>query len=321
MTGPPEPRACELCTMNGATLHGGGPWLIVHGTGAKSEDIANSIVERCTGRHVATRLRTIDDISDLNLGTYTGLTLSLPSILVPDVKDALKPFADLVVDYRARKRPGLDLILNGSCPWFDVGDVRLIGPRALIHHSMMKTARAHACAVHYIDNDLEEIDVFELYTNRGLSLVRQPSEEPGGDIAAENIQRVLRRIEGWGVKTADIPAILDHIDRFRDHYEDERFSQLHRPIPGLLRNRLDIILDGPHDVIIGTSKTWQENGARVARELRTELQKFFPGIARPGNLDKKKDSVKALAGFYRDLKIITKYMRHTAKLHEPATIS
>jgi hypothetical protein len=241
--------------------------------------------------------------------------LSLPSVLVTNPRDALKPFADLVIDYRARKRPGLDLILNGSCPWFDVGDVRLIGPRALIHHGTMKTARAHACAVHYTDDGLTEVDVFELYTNRGLSLVHQPIEDPDGDVASENIQRVVRRIEGWGVKTADIPAIIDRIDRFRERYENPRFSQLYRPIPGLLRNRLDVILDGPHDVIIGTPKTWQENGARVARELRTELQKFFSGIARPGNLDKKKDSVRALTGFYRDLKIVAKYMHHTNQSH------
>jgi hypothetical protein len=56
-------------------------------------------------------------------------------------------------------------------------------------------------------------------------------------------------------------------------------------------------------------------------DTRTELQKSFPGIARPGNLDKKKDSVKALTGFYRDLKIITKYMRNTNKLAEPEMIS
>jgi hypothetical protein len=307
--------------MSSVDLHGAGPWLIIYGTGAQSEDIASNIVERCTGRHVATRLRTIDDVSDLTLGSYTGLMLSLPSTLTTNAKDALRPFVDLVIDYRARKRPGLDLILNGSCRWFDVGDVRIIGPRALIHHSAMKTARAHACAVHYIEGDLAEVDVFELYTDRGLALVRQPTEEPDGDITSENIQRVLRRIESWGVKTTDIQAVLDHIDRFREHYENPRFSQLYRPIPGLLRNRLDIILDGPHDVVVGTAKTWQENGARVVREVRSELQKFFPEIARPGDLDNKRHSVRALTEFYRDLKIIAKYIRHTKQVHGLVTIS
>lgn len=100
--------------MDGVDRHGGGPWLVIHGTGAESEDIAHSVVERCTGRDVATRLRTVDEISDLNLVTYTGLSVSLPTTLVTNVADALKPFADLVVDYRARRRPGLELILNGS---------------------------------------------------------------------------------------------------------------------------------------------------------------------------------------------------------------
>jgi hypothetical protein len=95
---------------------------------------------------------------------------------------------------------------------------------------------------------------------------------------------------------------------------------LHRPIPGLIRNRLDVILDGPHDVTIGTAKTWQENGARVARELRTELQKYFPDVTRPDNFDKKTRSVKALTGFYRDLKIIDKYIRNTGQLHGPAAL-
>lgn len=185
----------------------------------------------------------------------------------------------------------------------------------------MKTARAHACALHYIDDDLKDFDVFELYMNQGLALVREPTEQPDGDIADENIQRALRRIQSWGVETTDIPMVLDCINGFRDHYEDERFSQLYRPIPGLLRNRLDIILDGPQDVIIGTAKTWQDNGARVIRELRSELNKLFPGITRPGNADRKKDSVKALIELYRDLRIIEKYMQNTSKSYRLTTPS
>jgi hypothetical protein len=314
MTGSSAPLDCELCLMAGANCHGGGPWATIHGAGAECEDIASNIMERLASHRVAARLRPIDEIFDLNLVTYTGLALVLPSTVLTNVVDVLKPFADLVVDYRARRRPGLELILNGSRKWFDVGDVRLIGPRALIQHGMMKTARAHACALHYIDGGLEAVDILEVYRNRGLALVRETTEQPDTDIDIDiaNIQRTLRRIESWGVEVDEIPLIIGCIDRFRDHYENERFSQLYRPIPGRHRNRLDIILDGPHDIVIGDAKTWQDNGARVVREVRSELYKLFPRITRPGNADKTKDAVKAFTGFYRDLQIIDKYTRNKA---------
>jgi hypothetical protein len=59
-----------------------------------------------------------------------------------------------------------------------------------------------------------------------------------------------------------VPKVIACIDTCRSYYEHPRFAQLYRPIPGLPRNRLDIILGGPADTVVGDRKAWQENGAR-----------------------------------------------------------
>jgi hypothetical protein len=306
MTGPPVDSARS--GPPGWRLYRSGPWLLIYGNGPDSEDAGLQVREQCIAHGVDFRLCPIDEVEQVRLDRFTGLVVVLPaqSAALPA---ALRPFARLIVDYRARRPEGLESILNDSCEWFDAGVVQLIGRRTTMRDPGMKPALDRVCVQHYTDESGKP-DVFQPYTTRSLMLVQQQDEEPADDVCDESIKRLWCDVQIWGVTDMrHVPKLRKCIDDFRNHYENERFSQLYRPIPSLARNRLDIILDGPRDAVIGDRKTWMENGARVCRDVLKELKKIVPKLTRPGGRDNTKDAQKQLCRLYRNLRIIDNYMR------------
>lgn len=302
-------------------LYRSSPWLVVYGSGLESEDAAAQVREQCTGRGVETVLQPIDEIQQVRrLDRFSGLVVVLPSPQRPDLSAALGSFARLILDYRARRPEGLESILNDSCEWFNAGVVQVVGRRETIGHSGMSTVLDRVCTQHCTD-DSGLLDVFQPYTRR-VVLARQPDGQPAGKMRDENIERLWRDVQAWGVNDIrDVPKLRKCIDNLRDHYESKRFSQLYRPIANVTRNRLDIILDGPHNEVNGTRKTWMENGARVCREVEKELKKIVPELTRPGGSNNKKDAQGQLRRLYRDLRIIESAERGSSQLVDTTAVS
>lgn len=103
------------------------------------------------------------------------------------------------------------------------------------------------------------------------------------DVAGEAPERTWDYLRSWGIHDPPaVPALLIGLEHCRRNSEKPGLSQ-HRPHPNWQRNRLDLILDGP-DLPVGPVelKTWNENGARVFREVRDELRLLHPGLHRPG---------------------------------------
>lgn len=291
--------------LPGARLYRSGPWLVVYGRGPESEDAALRIREQCIARGIDSVLRPIDEIAHVRLDRFAGLVVVLPWQLDAGTPAELQPFARLIVDYRARRPEGLDAILSGSCEWFDAGVVQVVGRRAIMRHLVMRTALDRVCARHYTDGSTS-FDVFKPYTTQSSA----PEEEPAGDVHDESIERLWRDVRAWGVSDMrTVPELRKCIDDCRNYYENTRFHQLYRPINNLLRNRLDIILDGPYDIVNGDQKTWMENGARVWRYVEKELKKIEPQLSRPGGRDNSKDAQKELRRLYRNLRIIENWVR------------
>ena len=305
MTPPPV----ESSGPPGWQLHQSGPWLVVYGSGPDSEDTAVHLRKQCITRGIGVVLHPIDEIRQIHLDRFPGLVVVLPSQLT-DPSTALRPFARLIVDYRARRPEGLASIIEGSCEWFDAGVVHVVGRRVIMQHSEMGITRDRVCARH----DTEESglpDLFQPYTRR-LVLAQQLDEQlAAGEIRDDNVARLWRDVQAWGVADLhDVPKLRKCIDDCREHYENSRFSQLYRPISAIPQNRLDIILDGPDDQVIGSRKTWMENGARVCRNVMGELNKITPKLTRPGGRNNTKDSQKQLRRLYRNLRIIENYLRN-----------
>lgn len=290
-------------------LYRSGPWLVIYGSGPDSEDTATQVREQCLARGIDVVLCPIDEIRQVRLDRFVGLVVVLPSQLA-NLSAALRPFARLIGDYRARRPEGLESIINGSCEWFDAGVVQIVGQPTIIQHPEMRIALERVCARHYTTAS-GLLDVFQPYTTPSLVPTQQLDEQPAGEVRDENIERLWRDVQAWKVTDIrDVPKLRKRIDDFREHYEDKKFSQLRRPISNISRNRLDIILDGPYNKVAGNRKTWMENGARVCRDVIEELRKIVPELTRPSNT---KGAQKQLRRLYRNLRIIENYMRGSGK--------
>jgi hypothetical protein len=307
MIGPPVDNASS--GPPGWHLHHSGPWLVVYGSGSESEDTVVHLRKQCLIRGIGVVVHPIGEIRQVRHDRFPGLVVVLPSRLADPVP-VLRPFARLIVDYRARRPEGLASIIDGSCAWFDAGVVHVIGRRVIMHHPEMGITRDRVCAWHYTDESGLP-DLFQPYTRR-LVVAAQPREHVVADeVRDENIARLWRDVQAWGVTDIhDVPRLRKCIDECRNHYESRRFPQLYRPISEVPRNRLDIILDGPDDQVVGNRKTWMENGARVCRNVIKELNKIVPTLTRPGGSKTTKDAQKQLRRLYRNLRVIENYLRN-----------
>lgn len=310
MTGPPVDNTAS--GPPGWHLHHSGPWLVVYGSGPDSEDTAVHLRKQCVTHGIGVVVHPIDEIRQVHHDRFPGLVVVLPSRLA-DPAPTLRPFARLIIDYRARRPEGLASIIDGTCAWFDAGVVHVIGRRPIMHHPEMSITRDRVCVRHYTDESRLP-DLFQPYTRR-LVLATEPDDELSTDeVDDDNIARLWHDVQAWAVTDIhDVPRLRKGIDDCRDHYESSRFPQLYRPISQIPRNRLDIILDGPDDQVVGNRKTWMENGARVCRNVIKELNKIVPALARPGGNKTTKDAQKQLRRFYRNLRIIESYLRNQSE--------
>lgn len=313
MTGPPVDNAAS--GPPGWQLHHSGPWLVVYGSGPESEDTAVHIRKQCLTRGVGVVVHPVDEVRQVRHDRFPGLVVVLPSWLA-DPAPVLRPFARLIMDYRARRPEGLASIIDGSCAWFDAGVVHVIGRRMIMHHPEMGIIRDRVCVRHYTDESGLP-DLFQPYTRRLVVAAQHDENLVAGEVGDDNIARLWRDVQAWGVTDIhDVPRLRKCIDDCRDHYESSRFPQLYRPISEVPRNRLDIILDGPDDQVVGNRKTWMENGARVCRNVVKELNKMVPELTRPGGRKTTKDAQKQLRRLYRNLRIIENYLRDLNQINE-----
>jgi len=314
----------------GTRLYRTGPWLVVYGHGPDSEDAATRVCEQCSMQNVDTECYAIDQvvISVRSLAYFLGLVIVLPSARTPSLLAELKQSADLIMAYRARKREGLQPLLNGDCKWYEAGVIQVLGLHGLMSHPRIQSALAHSCAQYYLDDLSLPPDVFEIYNGQNVASVQPPPppEITEAHVHAKSSERARMRdlwriLQSWGLTNIkDIPRMRACIEGCREHYENPRRPQLYRPVPDYLGNRLDIILEGPLDLEVGDHKTWTENGARVWRYVKKQLQEIEPNFGRPGGSDIK-GAQAALRDFWLALKDMHVYMWNSDESDWPSARS
>lgn len=292
----------------------GPPWLIVFGQGVESEELASSISGDCAAHGIATRRRSIDDLADIELVHYPSLVLSLPVLpMTSNIAATLRPYADVIQHYRSRRPRGLAHIRSGRLEWFEAGVVQVAGERVLLQNRALRNTLAQACWVHDLDRD-PRVDAMLPY-RPAPGVHGGPPQTTSADAMSAALRQVWSRVAAWRIDDLDqVPMVFSCINGCRRYYESPRFAQLYRPIPDLPRNRLDIILDGPAETVVGDRKAWQENGARVWRHVRDRIIEVVPSFERPANGRNRKDAVKALADLYRDLKVLDEHVASSASL-------
>jgi hypothetical protein len=293
----------------------GSRWLIIHGGGPASEEIARSIAEQCRRLWIKTSLMAIDDCRDVELARYTSLVVVLPTLSSStNIRRALEPFANIIGDYRMRWRDGLSSILDGTTELLDAGVVQLFGERALLHNPTMRTALKKACYVQGIDEDRPIDALLPYYHTSETGNSTAPWDELG-DVAGDTVHQTWLYVQEWGVDDLTaISKILYCINMCRSHFENPKKPQLYRPKKNLQRNRLDIILDGP-DTVEATKKAqkaWAENGARVWRYVLGRLQEVVPQVGRPGRSNAP-GAQNDLRRLYESLKFLDSYLRSSGE--------
>ena len=289
------------------------PLLVVFGRGPAAEDRAGELAGQCAADGLTCRVRAVDDCSDVDLAWFPGLIVVLPELLDGmSVRATLEPCAALVADYRARWPHGLAQLGAPGVDTLGVGVVQLVGDRVLAHNPTMRSAHRRACMVHLLDQN-GPVDVLAVYRGTDPRLVEResPWDDPH-DAAGEAMEQTWAYLRSWGVLDPQaVPGLLVCLERCRANYEKPSLSELYRPSPDWQRNRLDLILDGP-DLPIGTAqrKTWNENGARVWREVFDELKRVHPGLHRPSRPNAPR-AQKDLRRLYESLKIVGTWVRTT----------
>jgi hypothetical protein len=293
-------------TRRGTQTHRIEPFLVTYGSGPRTEDVARQIAEDCVARTVHVDLRPIDEIAHLTVVFYLALIVVLPSAPMTDVARTLQPFKRLILDYRARRPNGLRSLQQGHCEWFTVGVVQVCGLRGIMQHPQTKALldSAAVCVKHYIDDFEPTVDVFKPYDSEFH--IPDPDPEPDNDVYRKSIEDAWNAIQKWGVTDMQkVPDLRQCIDECRDHYETNRFPALYRPNSHAPNsNMLDLILNGPHDVI-GDRTAWLENAARVCRYVREQLQREIPELEPPST----RRVQQQLRQLYQSLRIVEKTMR------------
>lgn len=208
-------------------LHGGGPWLIIYGRGPESEDTATRLAEQCTAHSVWFELTPIDEVNqnDVRPGYYPGLVAVLPSQVTNPTAD-LKPFSDLIGNYRARRPETFKSIRTRGRRWFYAGVVHLVGKPEIIQNSLLVATLDSVCAQHCAD-DSDPVNIFQLYT-RPSSTLTEPSSE-------NNIERLLRYVHTWGIARDDVPKLRKCIDDCRERFENHEMAEDKPHYPALFR--------------------------------------------------------------------------------------
>lgn len=321
--GAPKPPA-HGASIPLTALYRNGPWLVVHGQGVHSEDIAHEVHGQCEQHGVDTTLRPTDETTNLDLARYPGLVVVTPSEWDRfGPKIILSASTKLVRAYRARRPDGLRALLDGRVAWYDAGVAQVVGHRDLLDHSAAQPLLERSCARHYTDHG-DPVDLFAIYTGHdNQALCSHHPFDTGLPFGGAEIVGVWQAIQAWKVTDiALVPVLYECINHCRQHYEDARFPAMHRPVHGRNMNRLDFLLD-ESDFTPDQfgKKAWMENGARAARYVMSALRETFPDLERPARRNNTKDLQQQLNQFYYCLKCLKLYLELVPENEWPPNFS
>jgi hypothetical protein len=286
-----------------------GPWLLVHAQGSAPLATVEQVRRQCDDAGITTDSMPIDACGPDDTHIYTCLVVVLPTILDQSWPIFAARLDELLRRYRTVRRAGLKALLDRQIPWHRAGVVQLIGPRAIISHPMLSETQQRVCVRHYLSP--APLDVLLPYNPSAPPPSRQPIIiDPTLDGDARCLPS-WRYLQTWGVTSIrSIPTLRLHVEACREHFEDQRYPALYRPVPGLDANRLSMILDNhTYHPTARERKTYLENGARVWRYVLRELRKVEPTFARPNERTNTRDAQKDLRLFYAALCPLDEYLK------------
>jgi hypothetical protein len=304
----PAPEVGWLTSTGRLAVH----WLVVYGHGLDSEAVALAVAGQCDPWGVRPVLRTIDEVVLTDLKHFSTVVLVLPTS--PSAKGQIPEsirFREIADTYRSGKRRAEEALTPRSERSYAAGVLQVFFPDDAMDDPHARAVINGACASRpFVAGAPVTIDVFDLY---------QPGAVTRKDHVALTRGHLWSELNTWGINSVDLArGIKDFIDQRREEYEDPRFRAMHRPIPGVEMNHLNLILFKPNarppalphqteDERQAAETLFVDNGARAVRDLFTDLKTPFPTFTRPASREGRKGSRKDFRRLYNLLRIVTSH--------------
>lgn len=289
---------------SGVRLYGPA-WLVVESPGVIAGAVADAAVAQCEARGLIAEKIGIDELGLTDLNCYSGLVVTLPDD-VPNTaagRQMLRKLASAARRYRAQRRVGIAAVLDGL-PGYSAGVVQIVGrPMVLTYAEIRALEDVGICKTHRLDptSTSPEVDVFSVYTPEPLSTPESQIDR--------NIRTAWEFLRTWNVTTHDeVWLVWRIIEECIQHYENPTFKALHRPVPGVELNQLQLVLFEPNMQAPRKSgdpqedhTKWVSDGARAARYTIKRIQEHLPHVARPDNRDGSRDLRPAVRLLYANV--------------------
>jgi len=307
MSDPAAPPVGADEESSGKSRYKSGPWLLVFGHGLTSESRASAIALQCDERGVSCESVAVDEVYSIDLKLYLCLVVVLPT--AGESAQSLELFVEVINAYRSRRRAGLDLLLLGRQKWWQVGVVQVLHEGADPPQTLVRSTRGAVCRYLPV-NSASCPAPFAAYETASL-----PGTPESPASSAQSTTDAMRNtVTSWGVawNHAQIAEVRQFIDGQRDIYENPRYIDLRRPIPGNPGNRLDYVLDKPTykpDPALCDGTKWTEGGKRVVNRTLGELQVMFPLLRRPPAREGRKNLQREFHEFYRALSVAEQFFK------------
>jgi hypothetical protein len=288
------------------------PWLVVYGLGTASEEVAVAIAQMCPVRCVDPVLLTLDEALPISRKGYKGLVLVLPSAPPPRGQEPRwKDYRTLAEDFRARTLPAVEAFFPGSTCSQEAGVLQVVYPEDALADPGVVDLIKDACDRHPFSEGVPFTgDVFRIFQPGMAQIVRN-------DEVAAAVSDIWRGLRAWGIGDLEQARIIKvAVDKRRDELDhDAKKPTLHRPIPEVDKNRLDLVLFHPEvlppvdpDSTVeeqeNAVKTFKTNGARVVRVLVADLVRDNPWFHGPKGKAGTKNAQERFAELYRLLRTV-----------------
>lgn len=288
------------------------PWLVVYGPGPASEEVAESVADQCAARCVRAVLHTLDEAATVTLRGFMGLVLVLPSAPPPRGQGPRwKEYRKLADDFRSRNLSAAEAFTLRSGCWEQAGVLTVVYTEAALADPAALDLINGACASHaFIAGVPFTGDLFAVF-QPGMAQIKTT------DQIAATVADIWRRLRPWGIDTVEkVRVIKAAVDQCRDQLDhDTKKPAMHRPIPDVDMNRLDLVLfrpkvllpaepDSTDDERASAAENFRANGARVVRELVEALERDYEWYHRPRDKAGKKFAQVRFAEMYKLLRAI-----------------
>uniref|UniRef100_UPI003F492C9E hypothetical protein n=1 Tax=Amycolatopsis sp. CA-082387 TaxID=3239918 RepID=UPI003F492C9E len=299
-------------------------WLVVHAHGVASMDLALSLQAMLQAAQVHVTVRTVDDYLGTSheaagrprstLRGFSCVLLVLPSAPPPrGQKPPWKTYAEIAELFRHQGLSAAEAFRPGAGLSQEAAVIQVFHREEDLDVPEVRTLIEAACDSHCYSEHAPDVplgDVLRVF--RAATARRKLTDEITGPMLIH-----WRNLRKWGIETLEQALQCKRFcDERRQALEHPGKPALYRPIPGIAKNRLELLLTDPEArPLVPADATdeerkeimdlFRDNGARVVRVLIDDMIDAYPWFHRPAAKAGRKGAQQGFVDLYRTLQIVT----------------